>query len=352
MENEAFVEYLARYIKKHASVQPRDIVKFCYQAAFGAEHLLADIEAAKRYFDSEYESVRPKGGDLYEELSDTICRIDFAAWKAFGMPSEWLFNMFAHSARMSHGSNELFMGYLQVAEAVLSQTEVSFSIDDWQQYMKSYKEMGMPAVHHSEKYREWEKPSYRIIHKKFLMLLPILQKATVLPEKEDARVIAIDGRAASGKSTMADLLEVVLGAGIIHMDDFFLPPELRSEMRLSEPGGNVHYERFMEEVLPFVAKEEAFSYRIFDCSKMELCKEREVIGSPWRIVEGSYSHHPKFAGYADLKIFLTVEPGEQLKRIGSRNGQEMQEVFKEKWIPMEEAYFDAYKVREQSDLIK
>ena len=62
-------------------------------------------------------------------------------------------------------------------------------------------------------------------------------------------VIAIDGKCATGKTTLAARLASGLDADVIHMDDFFLPPAKRTQQRLSEPGGNVDYERFMEEVL-------------------------------------------------------------------------------------------------------
>ena len=42
------------------------------------------------------------------------------------------------------------------------------------------------------------------------------------------------------------------------MDDFFLPPALRTPERRSEPGGNVHYERFLTEVLPNLRSEDLF----------------------------------------------------------------------------------------------
>ena len=87
------------------------------------------------------------------------------------------------------------------------------------------------------------------------------------------------------------------------MDHFFLPPALRSTNRLLEPGGNVHYERFMEEVLPFIRNKETFSYRKFDCSLMEYNGEITVSNTNLRIVEGSYSHHPLFSRYADITIF-------------------------------------------------
>ncbi|MBS7324987.1 MAG: (d)CMP kinase, partial [Angelakisella sp.] len=40
----------------------------------------------------------------------------------------------------------------------------------------------------------------------------------------DISVIALDGRAAAGKSTLAAALAETLQAAVIHMDDFFLPP--------------------------------------------------------------------------------------------------------------------------------
>jgi len=155
-------------------------------------------------------------------------------------------------------------------------------------------------------------------------------------------IIAIDGRAASGKSTLAEQLSELLGADVIHMDDFFLPTELRSEERLTEPGGNVHYERFCEEVLLYLNSPEVFSYRIFDCSRMDYNGERTIRSTQIRIVEGSYSHHPKFGKYADLFVFSDVDAEEQLRRIRVRNGEEKAQIFAKKWIPMEERYFAAF----------
>ena len=164
-------------------------------------------------------------------------------------------------------------------------------------------------------------------------------------------VIAIDGRAASGKSTLAEQLSKLLCADVIHMDDFFLPPELRSEERLAEPGGNVHYERFCEEVLPYLNFPEVFSYRIFECSRMDYNGDRGIGNTQIRIVEGSYSHHPKFGKYADLFVFSDVDAEEQLRRIRLRNGEEKAQMFAKKWIPMEERYFAAFGIKTHADTI-
>ena len=87
---------------------------------------------------------------------------------------------------------------------------------------------------------------------------------------EEVRIIAIDGRCAAGKTTLAARLVKELGGDVIHMDDFFLPPALRTPERRSEPGGNVHYERFLTEVLPNLRSGRPFFYRRFDCSRMTL----------------------------------------------------------------------------------
>ena len=130
-------------------------------------------------------------------------------------------------------------------------------------------------------------------------------------------VIAMDGRAAAGKTTLAEELAVTLGGAVVHMDDFFLPGELRTPERLAAPGGNVHAERFAEEVLPYLRRGEAFRYRRFDCHRMDYNGWVEIPTVPVIIVEGAYSQHPRFGGYADLTVFCDIAPEEQKRRICS-----------------------------------
>ncbi len=342
-----FVSCLNAHFARHTAMQPRDVIKLCYQAAFGAEHLLNDISGAVAYFNREFAAVSPSDEPLYEELSPTVARIHFRAWKRRGLPSEWLLRMFLYSAALPQAGHDSFKAYLSAAGEVIRAGNAVFPPAAWEAALASY-EGG--AVHHSESYREAEAPAYRIVSSRFLPLLPLLERLAALPETDRARVIAIDGRAASGKTGTAELLETVLEAGIIHMDDFFLPPELRTAERLAQAGGNVHYERFAEEVLPRLNDPSAFSYRRFDCSVMQLRGMREVAASPFRIVEGSYSHHPALGDYADLRIFSHVSPEVQQQRILHRNGEEMLQMFQTRWIPMEERYFSELGIRAEADL--
>lgn len=163
--------------------------------------------------------------------------------------------------------------------------------------------------------------------------------------------VAIDGGSASGKTTLARQLGQALGCPVVHMDDFFLPPALRTPERLAEPGGNVHYERFAAEVLPGLRAGEGFSYGVFDCSVMDVTGKAQIPAADIILVEGAYSLHPKLAEAYDLKIFLRVDPALQAERILRRNGPEKQAVFLSKWIPLEQRYFEGCRVAARADLV-
>ena len=163
-----FKEYFILHAKKHSCLMPQDVAKFCYQAALGAEHLLTDIGAARRYFDAEFDQVEERQGDLAEFLTDELCRVDLGVWKARGFSKDALFDAFAESAGVKAGDKELLRGYLNDAEACFDGLELNFSLDEWCGFIEKYVEAGMPAVHHSGRYRESEKPSYRVIRREAL----------------------------------------------------------------------------------------------------------------------------------------------------------------------------------------
>ena len=164
------------------------------------------------------------------------------------------------------------------------------------------------------------------------------------------RIIAIDGRCASGKSTLSEDVKTEVDVNIVKMDDFFLPLSLRTPERFALPGGKVHYERFIDEVIKGILSGEDFSYRVFSCSKMDYEGEKKILSSRPIIIEGSYALHPSFPHYWDKAIFLDVEKEEQLKRLEKRCPEKL-EAFKNKWIPLEEEYFSYYAIPSKADEI-
>ena len=343
----SFDRYLREQLRLHVSVTPTDIVKLCYQAAYGPEHLLEDTQSAKAMLEKELGETSASDVPLYETISDDYVRINLAAWKKRELPSAWLLEMFKASAVKSPTAAEKFEAYLTKAGTSLKRA--GFSAQEWISFLENYREEGIKPVHHSEVYREKEQPAYRVVSSHFVRLLPILEK--VAETKSSPCVIAIDGRAASGKTTMAKELSALLKADVVQMDDFFLPKELRTPERLAEAGGNIHYERFEEEVLPFLHSGEDFNYRLFSCHDLDYAGYRIVKAAKYIIVEGSYSMHPRFEEYADVSVFSTVGQNEQQKRIFERDGNAAFEFFKNKWIPMEEHYFDSFSIAEKCNVI-
>lgn len=173
-----------------------------------------------------------------------------------------------------------------------------------------------------------------------------------LLEKKGRLVLAIDGRCASGKSSLAAQIAGWMpdSTNVFHADDYFLPLPMRTSQRMAEPGGNMHRERLEAEILARLGAGEPFSYTPFDCGIMDLGQPVAVQPKALSIVEGSYSMHPDLRRYYDMSIFLTVEPQVQLERILERNGPEKLEVFREKWIPLEERYFRECKVAQACSL--
>ena len=164
-------------------------------------------------------------------------------------------------------------------------------------------------------------------------------------------VIAIDGMCASGKTTLSAELAEKFGFQIVHTDDFFLPFDMRTQERLSQAGGNVHYERLTEEVIIPLKEKRCAEYRVFDCSTGDFGEKTRIEQGRPVIIEGAYSTHPEIPDIYDLKIFSQISPVTQLERIEKRNGVKALEVFREKWIPFENRYFDAFGIREKCDVI-
>ena len=164
-------------------------------------------------------------------------------------------------------------------------------------------------------------------------------------------LLAIDGNCCAGKTTLSQRLGSLLNANVFHLDDYFLQPHMRSPQRLSQPGGNVDAERFLAQVLLPVSRGERATVQKYDCHADALLDP--VLVSPKRvaIIEGAYSLHPLLAPYYTLKVFCRIDPALQESRILARNGTEVLPVFRERWIPLENRYFEALDILSQCDLV-
>lgn len=170
-------------------------------------------------------------------------------------------------------------------------------------------------------------------------------------ETGETVLLGIDGPCAAGKTTLAGALAEKFGGNVFHMDDFFLPPEKKTPARLSTPGGNVHYERVLREILQPIRAGKPAVYRKYDCRAGRLLPA--VCAPPARlsIIEGSYSLHPALRAFYTLKVFLPLSAKEQLLRLSRRESEEKVKRFQEEWIPLENLYFEKCAVAACADLV-
>lgn len=339
-------------IRLHPAMGAVDLVKLIYQNEFGCGHLIDDPARALERLKSElkttpYEPEKP----LFEPIGNDLMRLNLAAFPSCGLSEATLGAMFAYTANTASGTLPRFQEKLELLRGLVKGGEITCCTpDDLDACLAEYARKGYPAVSHTPAYREAEKPAYRVISADFARFLPFFQAVDALPG--DHLLIGIDGRCASGKSTLGRLAARVYGANLIPMDDFFLPPERKTKARLSEPGGNVDYERFAEEVLTPFEYGGTFSYRPYRCHPVPgFLEPVEIVPKRLTIVEGSYSCHPFFGQPYQLSVFMTTDAQTQRERILRRNGSEMLERFVSTWIPLEDAYFTACRTQERTDLV-
>ena len=172
------------------------------------------------------------------------------------------------------------------------------------------------------------------------------------PEKQKI-IIAIDGMTGSGKTTLAkELSQMHNDIPVFHADDFFLLPELRTEERLNEPGGNIHYERMKKEVIDPLLNgkiDDVIKYKPFNCRIQDFGEEKALKINKINIIEGSYSLNPYFGKYYDFSVFLKIYDKDQIERLTKR-APKMIDNFINKWIPLEKKYHEAFNLFEKCDI--
>ncbi len=168
MNKAHFVKILLAHAELHPSLRPVDVIKLCYQATFGAEHLLTDRERARRRFFSEYDSVPASNRSLFEDISEDYCRVDLSAVKFLGIFPEAVFNAFFLTANEKSGNTDGDLWELLSLAAELSENGLlPFTKADFEKILTEYKDHGGGPVHHSDEYRAAEHPAYRVVAKKY-----------------------------------------------------------------------------------------------------------------------------------------------------------------------------------------
>jgi len=337
-----FEQILIRHTKDYPLMTPQDYGKLAFQSEFGPEHLVEDEDKALRRLMEEWSEVGGKGcPEQPEQMGNGLCRFPLSALKDEG-DVLLLARLFVRSAREHRGTKEGLARRLELLRGL--------EIPGMRQWLAEYEQAGCPAVSHSDVFRQTYHPHYRLVKREYALFFPVLREVERLVERDGPAVLAIDGRCGSGKSSLGELLEELYPCTLVHMDDFYMPPEQRMENWMEIPAGNMDLKRFEREVLIPARAGEAILYQPFLCGSGTFASGTVLPRHKLTVVEGSYSHHPQLAGYYDQRVFLTCPKQEQLRRLEEREGDYFPR-FQNIWMPLEERYFQAFEIEENAQLV-
>ena len=251
---------LHKRLAETPEMEPCDGVKLLYQSRFGCGHLLPPDGHLVERIRAEADEL-PENAALppFTFIGNGLCRMNLAAPAVRALTAEDVPPMQPGDERLPGFEHDLS---LLRAAALAGRTRFSAAALDG--YLAEYRAAGYPPASHSPRYRAAYRPAYRVVSSDFAVLLPLLSAIEGRSAQGRPVLAVLDGPCGSGKTTLAEKLSRLYGAPTVHMDDFFLPPELRTPERLNQPGGNIHYERFLSEVLPCLTAGKTFSYGSFD----------------------------------------------------------------------------------------
>ena len=342
-------EYLLAHCAAYPALEAEDLLKALHQGALGCGHLRPDAPETLAGLRAELAGCAPAEAPVEALPGDVYCRLPLALARYLGLRAETVLGLQRRAAAPVPGGQALLEQWTGELEDLAPR--LPWPAARTREAAESFRRAGFPPCRHSPAVRAAYAPAYRVILRRDVWFLPLLSGIDRTCAGRERTVVALEGGSASGKTTLAAALRQIYGCEVFHMDDFFLQPWQRTPQRLAQPGGNVDRERFFQEVLRPLRRGEPVCWRRFDCHAGRLLEPQTVRPGTLTVVEGAYSMHPDLAEAYDFSAFLRISPELQRRRVQQRNTPREQEQFFSRWIPLEQAYFDALDPLGRCDLI-
>ncbi len=343
MTAEAFKQQVLRLLGEQLRLYPamrqEDAVKFVFQAMLGVGHLLSSREAVTDYIARETEPLPACPAEpLAEVLSPSWCRLNLRAARGRGITPPVIAGMMLSSDSpvpfTRRDVYDLCMEFASSGGTVITDPDALDRILD---------ESWLPS--HSAAYREQYQPAYRVISAEWISRLELVER--IAGGQAERILVTIDGPCASGKSTLAAELAEVFGAAVVHTDDYVIPHAQKTAERLAVPGGNCDSDRLVREVIAPWKQGKPVIYRRYDCRNDRMRPEERLPDCRILILEGSYCNLPPIRVYADIRAFMNTSWKTREERLRKRESPRYLQMFYDRWIPLEDRYFEAFGLPDQ-----
>lgn len=170
---------------------------------------------------------------------------------------------------------------------------------------------------------------------------PVAAVLAVLSGRSGTRWVGIDGKGASGKTTLASRLAAALpAAAVVHIDDF-ARPDLPAWDR----------DRFVRQVLQPLSAGRPGHYQRWDFDADAGAEWHTVpVGVPV-IVEGVSATDVRLGVPWDFTIWIEVPTSVRRARISHRDDPALRDRWLTDWIPSEDAYAADQRPWDRADLV-
>lgn len=166
-----------------------------------------------------------------------------------------------------------------------------------------------------------------------------------LSSQKERPIIAIDGPAGAGKTTLAREIELALSlqmsVNVIHMDDLY------------DGWGNALGED-LTQILNYLAdqhrKEKPALISRYNWATSSFAESEEIAPADLLILEGVGSGDKSLQDDLAALIWIDIDPEIGVKRVLERDGAQVADEMK-KWLGAQEEYFSQHSTREKADFI-
>jgi uridine kinase len=168
-------------------------------------------------------------------------------------------------------------------------------------------------------------------------------------------LVALDGRSATGKSTLADLVGQRLGALVIDSDDFYRggTDAFWDAMTAAQKMDLVIDWERQRSVLERLHRRKATTWRPYDWDVDDGSLAAELTGGPAEVVilEGAYSARPELADLLSLRVLLQLPREVRRQRLLQREGERYRAEWEARWGAAEDLYFQTVMPPKAFDLV-
>ena len=343
---------LINYYKNKPKSEIQDFIKLIYQGTFGGEHLVKNKETVFNYLLTECNQIEisNKYEPLYEIISDEYVRINLVPYIKGNFSLKELNDCFCE--QKANRSLNTLIERINIFLDLVSDNTIKLNKEETTSFLEEYRKNNFPVFHHTIEYRNEYNPHYRVVPIDFLsnemkeyQLLSFIKNIEATSKQKHV-YIAVEGKCASGKTTLIDKINKSTNITIVHTDDFFL-----SKKEKEIPIGDfINYSKIID-LLKALENNEFVTYEKFNCSKQ--LYEKATIHSTSKIIilEGVYSFNLHLREYMNNLIFVTINKEDQLKRLQKRENSESYQKFIDLWIPNEEKYYSTFPILDMADLL-